>query len=72
MLCIFIALKENDNIEPLILWTPDASMGEEGPPIKVDSRLTLYLRPHQREGVKFMFDCVSGIKDFDGQGRPKD
>lgn len=61
-------VQQLDDVEPLILWTPDASMGEEGKPIEVDSRLTQFLRPHQREGVKFMFDCVSGIKDYDGQG----
>jgi hypothetical protein len=26
------------------------------------------LRPHQREGVLFMYQCVMGLKDFDGQG----
>jgi hypothetical protein len=24
--------------------------------------------PHQREGVAFMFECVTGIKGFDGRG----
>jgi DNA repair and recombination protein RAD54 and RAD54-like protein len=26
------------------------------------------LRPHQREGVQFMYECVMGLKDFDGKG----
>ena len=30
--------------------------------------LTTFLRPHQREGVQFMFECVAGLKDFEGQG----
>ena len=30
--------------------------------------LAKWLRPHQREGVKFMYDCVMGLKDFDGRG----
>eukprot|EP01029_Cantina_marsupialis_P009077 TRINITY_DN212664_c0_g2_i3.p1 TRINITY_DN212664_c0_g2~~TRINITY_DN212664_c0_g2_i3.p1 ORF type:complete len:694 (+),score=181.96 TRINITY_DN212664_c0_g2_i3:706-2787(+) len=30
--------------------------------------LTMYLREHQREGVKFMFECVSGLKDYAGTG----
>lgn len=30
--------------------------------------LAKWLRPHQREGVKFMYDCVMGMKDYDGNG----
>jgi len=34
----------------------------------VDPALTKVLRPHQREGVKFMYDCVTGVQipDFHG------
>jgi DNA repair and recombination RAD54-like protein len=34
----------------------------------VDSMLIKWLRPHQREGVAFMFHCVAGLQDFDGHG----
>jgi SNF2 family DNA or RNA helicase len=27
-----------------------------------------WLRPHQREGVKFMYECVMGLRDFKGYG----
>lgn len=27
-----------------------------------------WLRPHQREGVKFMYECVMGLRDFRGNG----
>ncbi|XP_068642553.1 protein CHROMATIN REMODELING 25 isoform X2 [Aristolochia californica] len=50
-------------VEPLVLWHPEDS-DEEGPPltpIVVDPLLVRFLRPHQREGVLFMFTCVSGI-----------
>ena len=30
--------------------------------------LAKWLRPHQREGVQFMYDCVMGMKDFRGNG----
>ncbi|CAD7701124.1 unnamed protein product [Ostreobium quekettii] len=53
-------------IEQLVLWAPQD--GEDDLTITVDSRLTKFLRPHQREGVQFMFDCVAGLKDFGGQG----
>lgn len=30
--------------------------------------LAKWLRPHQREGVEFMYQCVMGLKDFAGNG----
>ena len=53
-------------IEPLALWAP--SPGQEGTPILVDNMLTRWLRPHQREGVQFMFECVNGLRSYEGKG----
>jgi DNA repair and recombination RAD54-like protein len=53
-------------VEPLVLWEPPA--GEQGQPVRVDDMLTQFLRPHQREGVQFMFECVTGLRSFAGQG----
>lgn len=36
--------------------------------VVVDPLLTKYLREHQREGVRFMYECVMGMRDFNGQG----
>ena len=41
-----------------MLWAPPE--GVDGGPICVDNMLVRFLRPHQREGVAFMFDCVTG------------
>ena len=30
--------------------------------------LAKWLRPHQREGVQFCYECVMGLKEFDGAG----
>jgi len=30
--------------------------------------LAKWLRPHQREGVQFMYECVMGLKGFQGNG----
>ena len=57
---------EGPEPEPLVLWEPPE--GEEGPPVAVDRMLTRWLRPHQREGVAFMFQCVAGLRKFDGHG----
>lgn len=42
--------------------------GKQVVDIVVDPLLTKHLREHQREGVKFMYECVMGMRDFDGQG----
>lgn len=36
--------------------------------VVLDPLLARLLRPHQREGVKFLYECVMGLRDFDGQG----
>ncbi|KAK9834193.1 hypothetical protein WJX81_007238 [Elliptochloris bilobata] len=57
---------EGPEPEPLVLWEPPK--GDEGTPVAVDRMLTKWLRPHQREGVAFMFECVAGLRKFDGHG----
>jgi len=45
---------------------PDAAYAKHSafvPPI-----LAKWLRPHQREGVAFMYECVMGLRDFKGAG----
>ncbi|XP_058097109.1 protein CHROMATIN REMODELING 25 [Magnolia sinica] len=55
-------------VEPLVLWQAEES--EEGggglAQIVVDPLLVRFLRPHQREGVQFMFECVSGLSSSAG------
>ena len=51
-------------MDPLVLWSAEEDDGS----VKVDPMLTQFLRPHQREGVQFMFECVTGLRSFDGQG----
>lgn len=41
---------------------------EPPPAVTVDPCLCRFLRPHQREGVQFLFDCTMGMRDFDGEG----
>ncbi|OKL56071.1 hypothetical protein UA08_08589 [Talaromyces atroroseus] len=36
--------------------------------VVVDPFLTKHLREHQREGVKFLYECVMGLRDFNGEG----
>ncbi|KAL8429514.1 hypothetical protein Efla_007154 [Eimeria flavescens] len=51
--------------QPLILYEPRKE-GEHK--VEVDPMLTRWLREHQRQGVQFVFDCLMGLKDFDGYG----
>ncbi|CAN0006928.1 unnamed protein product, partial [Ectocarpus sp. 12 AP-2014] len=57
---------EADTFEPLVLW--EEGPGEDDHRISVDPRLCKFLRPHQREGVQFMFECVMGMREFEGSG----
>ena len=36
--------------------------------VVVDPMLSKIVRPHQREGVKFMYDCVTGVQIPDNYG----
>jgi len=54
-------------VEPLVLWEPPEGSSEE--PVIVDTMLTRWLRKHQREGVQFLFDCVTGLRSDIGQGK---
>ena len=42
--------------------------GKQVVDVVVDPLLSKHLRNHQREGVKFLYECVMDIKDFGGQG----
>ena len=47
-------------------WSPPK--GKQTVDVVVDPILTQHLRDHQREGIKFLYECVMGMRDFDGQG----
>ena len=36
--------------------------------VVVDPYLSYHLRPHQREGVTFLYECVMGYRNFGGYG----
>lgn len=36
--------------------------------VVVDPYISQFLRPHQREGVSFMYDCIMRFKDYNGAG----
>jgi DNA repair and recombination RAD54-like protein len=56
--------------EPLILWEADEADPATGVKhqVKVDAKLIKWLRPHQREGLRFMFECTMGLRPFEGTG----
>lgn len=51
--------------ERLVLWMDDEDCDNK---IEVVPSLASKLRPHQREGVQFLFECTMGLRGFDGQG----
>ncbi|OWZ23172.1 DNA repair and recombination protein [Phytophthora megakarya] len=60
-----VAAPMADAPPPLVLW-----QSETDPEVKVvvPEIVGKFLRPHQREGVQFMFDCVCRVRGFDGEG----
>merc|ERR1740123_789446 len=53
----------------LVLWSPPPGGVSDGRiEVSVDPVLTRVLREHQRLGVQFLFDCLMGLKSFEGFG----
>ena len=53
----------------IVMKRPEsAPKGRQIVDVVVDPLLSQHLREHQREGVKFMYECVMGMRDFGGQG----
>jgi DNA repair and recombination protein RAD54B len=58
-----------DALGALVMKRPkDCPRGKEIVDVVLDPFLNQHLREHQREGVKFMYECVMGMRDFNGQG----
>jgi DNA repair and recombination RAD54-like protein len=61
------------DFKPLVVWEPSAEDLAGNPElpltrIEVPPRVAHWLRPHQREGVQFLCECVLQQRDFAGQG----
>jgi DNA repair and recombination protein RAD54B len=53
----------------LVMRRPDTvPRGKQVVDVVVDPFLCKHLRDHQREGVKFMYECVMGMRSFNGEG----
>ncbi|EGG23345.1 SNF2-related domain-containing protein [Cavenderia fasciculata] len=53
----------------LVLYQPRDMLSENNIPVVVDPILSAKLRPHQRQGVQFMFDCLLGFRGgYKGNG----
>ena len=70
-------VRQKEGFQPLIIWEqgqlsdeerakyPDREWSEN---IEVPPCIARFLRPHQREGVQFMAECVLGLRRFRGAG----
>ncbi|KAL4895630.1 SNF2 family N-terminal domain-containing protein [Aspergillus ambiguus] len=55
--------------DSLVMARPSAApKGRQIVDVVVDPILARHLRPHQREGVKFLYECVMGMRGFNGEG----
>ncbi|KAL9107757.1 MAG: hypothetical protein Q9227_007379 [Pyrenula ochraceoflavens] len=53
----------------LVMQRPKkAPPGKEIVDVVVDPELARKLRPHQRDGVKFLYECVMDLREFEGEG----
>jgi DNA repair and recombination protein RAD54B len=53
----------------LVMKRPDSvPKGKQIVDVVVDPILTKNLRHHQREGVKFLYECAMGMRSFNGEG----
>ena len=70
-------IRKKEGFEPLIIWRKDQLTDEDkskyperewAETIEVPPCIARFLRPHQREGVQFMAECVLGLRRFKGNG----
>ncbi|MCJ1308588.1 helicase [Agyrium rufum] len=55
--------------DALVMKRPlTAPKGKKIVDVVVDPLLTKHLRAHQKEGVKFLYECVMGLRDYGGEG----
>jgi len=53
----------------LVFATPKhPAQGRQTVDVVLDPLIGQRLREHQREGVKFLYECVMGLRNFDGRG----
>jgi len=52
----------------MVLWTPPPDDQEGRLEVVVDPMLSRVLREHQRVGLQFLFDCLMGLRDYEGFG----
>ena len=43
---------------------PGAAPPAPAGPVRVPPLVAQFLRPHQREGVRFLYDCVAGLREY--------
>ncbi|KAI6246511.1 DNA repair and recombination protein RAD54B [Erysiphe necator] len=46
----------------------EVPQGKEIIDVVIDPFLSQHLRDHQKEGVKFLYECIMGFRDFNGNG----
>ena len=58
-----------DALNALVMKRPKkVPQGKQIVDVVLDPILGKHLRDHQREGVKFMYECVMGLRNFNGEG----
>jgi SNF2 family DNA or RNA helicase len=54
--------------DAIVLPHIEMPLGVKPIDVVIDPLLARYLRPHQKQGVKFLYECIMGGKPFNGRG----
>jgi DNA repair and recombination protein RAD54B len=54
--------------EAIVLTRPKIQSGATPIDVVIDPQLSRHLRAHQKEGVKFLYKCIMGMNEYQGQG----
>lgn len=66
---IIVSSRHDPKAEGAVVMTrPKIPTNKEIVDVVIDPLLSQHLRPHQKEGVKFLYECIMGMRQYQGRG----
>lgn len=61
--------RHDSKVEGAVVMARPKNSGKKGVvDVVIDPLISQHLRPHQKEGVKFLYECIMGFKEYQGRG----